>query len=96
MDMKSHEKKRVQANLDKDLVEQAERVFNDVGLNTTSALTAFYKKVVATDGIPFKLTRLSPSEQLEREIQKKISAGQYKKIDSEKKLAEWLEGDDED
>ncbi|WP_334329686.1 type II toxin-antitoxin system RelB/DinJ family antitoxin [Companilactobacillus sp. HBUAS59699] len=90
MDMKSHEKKRVQANLDKDLVDQAEQVFNDVGLNTTSALTAFYKKVVATDGIPFKLTRLSPSEQLEREIQKKIDAGQYKKIDSEEKLAKFL------
>lgn len=52
-------KKKIQVNIDKTLAEQAEAVFHDVGLNQTSALTAFYKKVVAEGGIPFDLHQTS-------------------------------------
>jgi len=79
MQNKIPEKKRIQVNVDKELAEQAEQVFNDIGLNTTVAITAFYKKVVATEGIPFDLTRSSTSERLSQAVQNKIDAGKSKK-----------------
>lgn len=94
MQIKSNKKKRVQANLDKNLVEQAEQVFDDVGLNTTTAITAFYKQVVAMDGIPFELTRISPSERLERVIKREIDSGKFKKIESKQMLEQWLNDDE--
>lgn len=44
MQTQPHEKKRIQANIDKDLADQAEQIFADIGLNTTTALTAFLNK----------------------------------------------------
>ncbi|WP_125713591.1 type II toxin-antitoxin system RelB/DinJ family antitoxin [Companilactobacillus kedongensis] len=94
MQMKAHEKKRVQANLDKQLVEQADQVFSDIGLNTTTALTAFYKQVVASEGMPFKLTRTTSSERLNHTIQEEIDSGKFRKITSKEELLAWLDDDD--
>lgn len=39
----------------KKLKQQAEKVFNDLGLNMTTAMTIFMKAVVREGGIPFEL-----------------------------------------
>ena len=44
---------RVDASLKKD----AEKLFNELGLNMSSAITIFLKSVVSYDGIPFELKR---------------------------------------
>ncbi|MFC6206361.1 MULTISPECIES: type II toxin-antitoxin system RelB/DinJ family antitoxin [Levilactobacillus] len=95
MQTKSHDKKRVQVNIDRDLVNQAEQIFTDIGLNTTAAVTAFYKQVVATEGLPFQLTRITPQEQLEKVIKKEIDSGNVKQLKSPAEISQWLAGDDE-
>ena len=40
---------------DKELKEQAEDIFKELGLNMTTATTAFLKQVVLCRGIPFPL-----------------------------------------
>lgn len=37
--------------------QSAEELFNDLGLNMSSAITIFLKSVVSYDGIPFELKR---------------------------------------
>ena len=43
---------------------EAEDVFEDIGLNLSSAITCFLKKCVAVGGIPFKLARQSKHDML--------------------------------
>ena len=48
---------RVDASLKKD----AENLFNDLGLNMSSAITMFLRTAVSYDGIPFEVKRLKPN-----------------------------------
>lgn len=65
------EKKRVQLQIDKDLAEEAEEIFNELGLNQTTAVHAFYKQVVEHHGIPFEL-KLSNRSKSQNELLKTL------------------------
>jgi len=41
--------------IDADLKKQAEDIFNELGLNMSTALTAFLRQTVRSDGIPFDM-----------------------------------------
>jgi len=43
----------VRARIEPDLKDKAERVFRDLGLTTTQAITLFYKQVELRKGLPF-------------------------------------------
>ena len=45
----------INIRIDDNLKRQAEHVFDDLGLNMTTAITAFLKQVVLCHGIPFPL-----------------------------------------
>ena len=45
----------INIRIDDNLKRQAEHVFDDLGLNMTTATTAFLKQVVLCHGIPFPL-----------------------------------------
>jgi len=47
---------RVTIRVDKDLKEQADILFDSLGLNMTTALNVFLRKAVAEDAIPFSLS----------------------------------------
>jgi addiction module antitoxin, relB/dinJ family len=47
----------INIRVDSELKQSAEELFNDLGLNMSSAITIFLKSVVSYDGIPFKLKR---------------------------------------
>jgi DNA-damage-inducible protein J len=49
------EKVKLQIRLDKKLVETAEAIFEDLGMDTTVAVRMFFRKVAATRSIPFPL-----------------------------------------
>lgn len=42
--------------MDKNVKEQAEAIFNELGLTMTSAITVFLKAAIRERGIPFRLT----------------------------------------
>lgn len=43
--------------VDDNIKQQAERLFDDLGLNMTSAINIFIKKALSVNGIPFDLRR---------------------------------------
>ena len=46
----------VRARLEPDLKDRAESIFQRLGLNTTQAITMFYKQVELRGGLPFDVT----------------------------------------
>lgn len=55
---------RVDANLKK----EAESLFNDLGLNMSSAITMFLKSAVNHDGIPFEVRRIRPNSETRKAL----------------------------
>ncbi len=53
--------------VDGELKKEASALFNDLGMDMTTACTLFLKKAVALDGIPFSVTR-SPSKETRKAI----------------------------
>lgn len=47
----------INVRVDENLKKEAERLFNDLGLNMSSAITIFLKSAVRCDGIPFEIRR---------------------------------------
>ncbi len=50
----------VSIRMDDELKKQAENLFDDLGLNMTTAITIFIKQAIAYGGIPFEVRRLEP------------------------------------
>lgn len=51
----------INLRIDSELKKSAENLFDDLGLNMSSAITLFLKSAVNHDGIPFELKRRSPN-----------------------------------
>ena len=81
--------------IDENLKNQAETVFKQVGLSTSSAINIFFKQVVRTSSIPFDLIAEIPNkETLEafEEGDKKVLDGDkgYQDMESFKKALKWV------
>lgn len=59
--------------IDKDVKQQAPALFNDLGLDLSTAINIFLKKAVDFRGIPFEVTREVPNQ---RTIEA-LKEGQY-------------------
>lgn len=51
----------INVRVDTDLKKYAEALFNDLGLNMSSAITMFLKSAVSHNGIPFEVKRMTPN-----------------------------------
>ncbi len=47
---------------DKSVKEAAEKIFNELGLNMTTAVNIFLRQTIRTNGIPFELSLNIPNE----------------------------------
>ena len=47
---------------DKDIKEQADRIFSELGLNMTTAINMFLRTAIRENGIPFSLKLDTPNE----------------------------------
>lgn len=47
--------------IDKDVKKSAERIFDELGLNMTSAVNIFLRQTIRENGIPFELTLNVPN-----------------------------------
>ena len=52
----------INIRVDSDLKQQAETLFDDIGLNMSSAITMFLRCAVSYDGIPFEVKRIPNAE----------------------------------
>lgn len=66
----------VNIRVDDDLKKAAERIFDELGLNFSTATNVFYRQVVRSGGIPFELRINDPFYSVENKIhlQKIIAA----------------------
>ena len=51
----------INVRVDSELKQSAEALFDDLGLNMSSAITMFLKTAVSHDGIPFEVKRFTPN-----------------------------------
>ena len=49
--------------IDPELKSQAEALFNDLGMNLTTAITVFFRQSVRENRIPFEITRDRPNKE---------------------------------
>ena len=47
--------------VDEKLKKEADRLFSDLGLNMSTAITIFLKSAVSCNGIPFEIKRKEPN-----------------------------------
>ncbi|WEV39961.1 type II toxin-antitoxin system RelB/DinJ family antitoxin [Lactobacillus sp. ESL0684] len=49
--------KTLQARMDSQLMDKAEGILKDLGLNRSTALKMFYQQIVLNDGLPFEVKK---------------------------------------
>ena len=54
----------INVNVPKDVKEEATILFNDLGLNMSTAINIFLKKAISERGIPFKIKQQQPKSDL--------------------------------
>jgi DNA-damage-inducible protein J len=55
--MQKKAKKQIQVQLDATLATEVAAILSEIGLTPASAITIFYKRIVAEQGLPFELGR---------------------------------------
>jgi len=81
--------------IDADLKKQSEEIFNELGLNMSTALTVFLRQAVRSRGIPFEMRLNIPNEETLAAIQD-VNKGRSmsRQFNSVKELMEDLDADD--
>ena len=73
----------IRARVEPELKEEVERIFRELGLTTTEAITLFYHQVKVRNGIPFEIT-----------IPNETTLGTARKTDVGEELNEYASLDD--
>ncbi|KAA9302298.1 MULTISPECIES: type II toxin-antitoxin system RelB/DinJ family antitoxin [Aerococcus] len=79
-------KASIMVRVDEDLKKSCQEIFKDLGLDMTTAITMYLKKVNACQGIPFDLKRTSIQEALAE-----VERGEVESFDSIEEFKEWME-----
>ncbi|KRM89002.1 addiction module antitoxin, RelB DinJ family [Liquorilactobacillus vini DSM 20605] len=87
--MAVREKKRVQVQIDKDLANDTKAVLSELGLNPTTAINMFYKRIVADGALPFK-PALSEAEKANLHLLEATQNLPVTKFKDAKEVADWL------
>ena len=80
--------------IDKDIKDQAEEIFNELGLNMTTAVNMFLRTAIREQGIPFELKLDVPNETTAaaieegRKMMSDSSAPRYSSMDALKEALE--------
>ena len=95
MQMKDSSKKKINVNIDRNLADETQAILDELGLNQTTAIVMFYKKIVANGGIPFEI-KLNERQRAINELQKTSKKLPIEDLTDEKKLKEWLNDESQD
>ena len=76
----------INIRVDTELKQSAEALFEDLGLNMSSAVTMFLKTAVRYEGIPFEIKRSTPNAETRAALaeadEMKNNPGKYKRYGS--------------
>ena len=81
--------------IDTDLKKQSEKIFSELGLNMSTALTVFLRQVVRSNGLPFDMRLNTPNDETLAAIQDvNLNRNMSKPFNSVKELMDDLNADD--
>ena len=87
----------INVRVDTELKQEAESLFEDLGLSMSAAITMFLKSAVSHDGIPFEVKRMIPNEQTKAALAEydamKDKTGKYKRYSSFDELLNEVQND---
>ncbi|MBR1607842.1 MAG: type II toxin-antitoxin system RelB/DinJ family antitoxin [Clostridia bacterium] len=87
----------INIRVDSDLKREAEALFDDLGLNMSTAITMFLRSAVSHDGLPFEVKRKGFNTETRTALaeykEMKKNDGGYKRYHSFDELAEEVLGD---
>ncbi len=76
----------INVRVDSALKQEAEALFNDLGLNMSSAINMFLRSAINHNGIPFEVKRPTPNAEtkaaLDEYAEMKENPNKYKRYDS--------------
>ena len=76
----------INVRVDSALKEQAEKLFSELGMNMTTAITVFLRSAVSYEGIPFEIRKNTPNEETKAALAEyeamKNDPASYKRYDS--------------
>lgn len=76
----------INVRVDSMLKQEAEALFNDLGLNMSSAINMFLRSAIMHNGIPFEVKRQTPNEETKAALSEyeemKKNPENYKRYDS--------------
>lgn len=76
----------INVRVDTVLKQEAEALFNDLGLNMSSAINMFLRSAIIHNGIPFEIKRQTPNEETRAALgeyeEMKKNPGAYKRYES--------------
>ncbi len=81
------ESTNINIRMDKDVKNAAEKIFNELGLNMTTAINIFLRKAIQEQGIPFDVKLNIPNETTLKAIEegKSLTSTAFSNIDDLKK-----------
>lgn len=82
-------KKRIQVQVNRSLADEGDAILEQLGLTPTTAITMFYKRLVAEKGLPFS-TKLTDREKNDLAIQELTSDWPTEDLDSPEKIKAWM------
>ena len=82
----------INVRVDSELKKTAEELFNDLGLNMSTAITMFLRSAVSHEGIPFDVKRQIPNAETKAALaeleEMKKNPGSYKRYSTFKEMLE--------
>lgn len=79
----------IRARMEENLKTDVEKVFNELGLTTTEAITLYYKQIKLHNGLPFSLK--IPNKTTKKTFKETDKKQNLIKVDNSKKLFDNLE-----
>lgn len=71
---------QITARIDPNLKQETEKIFNELGLSTTQAITLFFKQVTLRQGLPFTVS--IPNAETQRAINDALAGKNLHKAES--------------
>ena len=71
---------QITARIDPKLKRETEKIFNELGLSTTQAITLFFKQVTLRQGLPFTVS--IPNAETQRAINDALAGKNLQKVES--------------
>ena len=69
--------------VDDNILEEAKRIFDEIGLDTNRAINTFFNKCISENAIPFDLT-ISNNENWTKMLEKNVEKEEIRKVEKTK------------